>query len=233
MAAARAAFPLWRSKTWDERAAYLTKLADAVEANHDELRDLLVAETGKPFNTANMEMQFAIGHIRVTSTLRIPDETVEDTAERTAIVRYKPLGVAGAIIPWNWPMLLGVGKLGPGLMAGNVIIGKPSPFAPYTLSKVAELGSKIFPPGVFQSLTGSESLGPLFTMHPGIDKISFTGSTATGKKVAKAAGETMKRCTLELGGNDAAIVCDDADLAKVVPKVCSFSRSIRNHYHTF
>lgn len=221
VAAGRAAFPAWSSKSWDERATYVNKLADAIEANHDEIRDLLVAETGKPFNTANMEMQFAIGHLRVTSTLRIPDETVEDTAERTAIVRYRPLGVGVAIVPWNWPILLGIGKLGPGMMAGNTVIAKPSPFAPYTLLKIAELGSKVFPPGVLQALSGDESLGPRLTAHDGIDKISFTGSTATGKKVAKAAGETMKRVTLELGGNDAAIVCDDADLAKVVPKVCS------------
>ncbi|ROW04753.1 hypothetical protein VMCG_04835 [Cytospora schulzeri] len=223
VAAARAAFPAWRSLSWEERAVYVQKLADAMEANHDEIRDLLVAETGKPFNTANMEMQFAIGHLRVTAGLRIPDETVEDTAERTAIVRYRPLGVGCAIVPWNWPVLLGVGKLGPGMMAGNTVIAKPSPFAPYTLLKIAELGTKIFPPGVLQALSGDESLGPRLTAHAGIDKVSFTGSTATGKKVAKAAGETMKRVTLELGGNDAAIVCDDADLAKVVPKVASLA----------
>lgn len=219
--AARAAFPAWRSKTWDERSACVQKLADAIEANHDEIRDLLVNESGKAFSTANMEMQFAIGHLRVTSGLRIADETVEDTAERTAVVRYRPLGVGCAIVPWNWPLLLGVGKIGPGVMAGNSVIVKPSPYAPYTLLKVGELAAKIFPPGVIQVLSGDESLGPRLTLHPGINKVSFTGSTATGKKVAEACAKTVKRLTLELGGNDAAIVCDDADLAKVVPKVCS------------
>ncbi|KAG8163674.1 hypothetical protein KVR01_006971 [Diaporthe batatas] len=220
---AREAFPAWRSKSWDERGACVQKLADAIEANHDEIRDLLVNESGKAFNTANMEMQFAIGHLRVTAGLRIPDETVEDTAERTAIVRYRPLGVGCAIVPWNWPLLLGVGKIGPGVMAGNTVIVKPSPYAPYTLIKVCELASKIFPPGVIQVLSGDESLGPLLTLHPGINKVSFTGSTATGKKVAEACAKTVKRLTLELGGNDAAIVCDDADLAKVVPKVSTLA----------
>jgi acyl-CoA reductase-like NAD-dependent aldehyde dehydrogenase len=163
---ARAAFPAWRSKTWDERSACVSELADAIEANHDEIRDLLVNESGKAFNTANMEMQFAIGHLRVTAGLRIPDETVEDTAERTAVVRYRPLGVGCAIVPWNWPLLLGVGKIGPGVMAGNSVIVKPSPYAPYTLLKVGELAAKVFPPGVVQVLSGDESLGPRLTLHP-------------------------------------------------------------------
>lgn len=220
VAAARAAFPAWRSKSWDERASCLRKLADAIEANHDEIRDLLSKESGKALSTANMEMQFAMGHLRVTAGLRIPDETVEDTDERTAVVRYRPLGVGCAIVPWNWPLLLGVGKIGPGVMAGNTVIVKPSPYAPYTLIKVAELAAKMFPPGVIQVLSGDESLGPLLTLHPGVNKISFTGSTASGKKVAEACAKTVKRLTLELGGNDAAIVCDDADVAKVIPKVC-------------
>lgn len=220
---AREAFTAWRSKTWDERGACVQKLADAIEANHDEIRDLLVNESGKAFNTANMEMQFAIGHLRVTSGLRIPDETVEDTAERTAIVRYRPLGVGCAIVPWNWPLLLGVGKIGPGVMAGNTVVVKPSPYAPYTLIKIGELASKIFPPGVIQVLSGDETLGPRLTLHPGINKVSFTGSTAVGKKVAESCAKTVKRLTLELGGNDAAIVCEDADLAKVVPKVSTLA----------
>lgn len=219
VASATAAFPAWRALSWDERSAYLTKLADAIEANHDAFRDLLVAESGKPFNTANMEMQFAIGHLRVTTGLRLPDEKVVDEPGRTGVVRYRPIGVSCAIVPWNWPLLLGVGKIGPGVLAGNTLVVKPSPYAPYVLLKVGELAAKIFPPGVIQVLSGDESLGPLLTAHPGIAKVSFTGSTATGRKIAEVCGKTLKRVTLELGGNDAAIVCEDADLAKVVPKV--------------
>lgn len=117
--AGKAAFPAWRAKSWEERAGYLLKLADAVEANHDDFRDLNVAECGKAFQTAGMELGMALDHMRVTATLRIPDDIVEDTPERTAVVRYRPLGVGAAIVPWNWPMLLGVGKLGPAVMAGN------------------------------------------------------------------------------------------------------------------
>lgn len=219
VAAGRAAFPAWRALSWDERAGYLTKLADAVEANHDGLHDLLVSESGKAFNTAAIEMQLAIGHLRVTSGLRLPDEKVIDEPGRTGVVRYRPLGVACAIVPWNWPLALGVGKIGPSLLAGNTLVVKPSPYAPYVLLKIGELASKILPPGVLQVLSGDESLGPLLTAHPDIAKVSFTGSTNTGRKVAEVCGKSLKRFTLELGGNDAAIVCEDADLAKVVPGV--------------
>lgn len=222
VAAAAAAFPAWRALSWDERGSYLGKLADAVEANHDAFRDLLVDESGKAFNTAAMEMQLTIGHLRVTSGLRLPDEKVVDEPERTGVVRYRPLGVSCAIVPWNWPLALGTGKIGPSVLAGNTIIIKPSPYAPYVLLKLGELASKIFPPGVVQVLSGDESLGPRLTAHPGVAKVSFTGSTNTGRKVAEVCGKTLKRVTLELGGNDAAIVCEDADIAKVVPQVSLF-----------
>lgn len=117
-------------------------------------------------------------------------------------------------------MLLGAVKLVAALLVGNTFIWKPSPFSPYTALKVGELAAKIFPKGVFQVLSGEEDLGPMLTAHPGVAKISFTGSVATGKKVAAACAPTLKRFSLELGGNDAAIVCSDVDIAAVVPKVC-------------
>lgn len=219
VAAAAAAFPAWRALSWDERSTYLGKLADAIEANHDAFHNLLVDESGKAFNTAIIEMQLAIGHLRVTAGLRLPDEKVVDEPERTGVVRYRPLGVSCAIVPWNWPLALGIGKIGPSVLAGNTLIIKPSPYAPYVLLKLGELASHIFPPGVVQVLSGDESLGPRLTAHPGIAKVSFTGSTSTGRKIAEVCGKTLKRVTLELGGNDAAIVCEDADIAKVVPQV--------------
>lgn len=219
VAAAKTAFISWRALSWDERASYLTKLADAIEANFDVLRDIDVAETGKAFSTVNAEVGMTIAHLRSTATLRIADDVVEDTPERSAVVRYRPLGVGAAIIPWNWPLLLGLGKLGPGVLAGNTVIMKPSPFAPYTVLRIGELAAKIFPPGVVQVLSGDESLGPIITHHPDIAKVSFTGSTATGRKVGEVCGRLLKRVTLELGGNDAAIVCQDAVLEKVVPAV--------------
>ncbi|KAF3764032.1 aldehyde dehydrogenase [Cryphonectria parasitica EP155] len=219
VAAAKTAYPAWRSLSWDERGSYLLKLADAIEANHDDFRDLDIAETGKPFQHANFEMVLVLAHLRGTESLRIPDDVVEDTPEKTMLVRYRPLGVGAAIVPWNWPLLLGLGKIGPAVLAGNTIIVKPSPYAPYSLLRIGELAAKIFPPGIIQVLSGDESLGPLFTEHPGIAKVSFTGSIATGRKVAEACGRTLKRVTLELGGNDAAVICEDADLARTVPGV--------------
>lgn len=135
------------------------------------------------------------------------------------VIRHVPLGVGVGIVPWNFPMLLGAVKLVAALLVGNTFIWKPSPFSPYTALKVGELAAKIFPKGVFQVLSGEEDLGPMLTAHPGVAKISFTGSVATGKKVAAACAPTLKRFSLELGGNDAAIVCSDVDIAAVVPKV--------------
>lgn len=199
---------------------YINKLADALEAQQADFVDILIRESGKAAQTADTEMMYAIGHIRHTAThLRLPDEVVEDTPERSAVIKWKPLGVCCAIVPWNWPLLLGVGKIGPAILAGNTLIVKPSPFAPYTLLKLIEAAAGIFPPGVLQILSGDDGLGPMLTAHPDIVKISFTGSTATGKKVMETCAKTLKRVTLELGGNDAAIVCEDADLSKVVPKV--------------
>jgi acyl-CoA reductase-like NAD-dependent aldehyde dehydrogenase len=122
-------------------------------------------------------------------------------------------------VPWNFPLTLGIGKLLPALLAGNTFIWKSSPFSPYSALKLAEIGTKIFPPGVFQALSGEESLGPQLTAHPDVAKVSFTGSVATGKKIMAACAGTLKRVTLELGGNDAAIVCEDVDIDAVVAKV--------------
>lgn len=217
--AGQEAFSAWRERSYDERAEYLLRFADAIEANLDGFTELLGREAGKPMQAAAMEVGFALQHLRETAKLRIPEAVVEDSDERTASVRYVPLGVGVGIIPWNFPFLLGIGKLDAALLAGNTFIWKPSPFSPYTALKLGELGTKIFPPGVLQVLSGDDALGPLLTSHPSVAKVSFTGSTATGKKVMASCAATLKRLTLELGGNDAAIVWPDVDLARVVPKL--------------
>ena len=125
----------------------------------------------------------------------------------------------GAICPWNFPIILSMGKVIPALLTGCTIIAKPSPYTPYTTLKTIELAQDIFPPGVVQVLGGDDQLGPMLTAHPGIAKISFTGSIATGKKIMAACAPTLKRCTLELGGNDAAIVLPDVDVAKTAPEL--------------
>lgn len=150
--------------------------------------------------------------------LDIPEERVEDN-EKVITTRYMPLGVVGAICPWNFPLILSFGKIIPALLTGNTIIVKPSPFTPYTSLKAIELAQEIFPPGVVQVLGGDDKLGPWMTQHPGIAKISFTGSIATGKRIMAACATTLKRVTLELGGNDASVVLPDVDIEKTAPEL--------------
>lgn len=128
----------------------------------------------------------------------LTDEIIEDSAEKKIVVRHIPIGVGAGIVPWNFPHLLTVVKLAPALITGNVIIIKPSPFTPYCGLKLVELAQRFFPPGVVQALSGDDRLGPWLTAHPGVGKISFTGSSATGKKVMESASKTLKRVTLEL-----------------------------------
>jgi acyl-CoA reductase-like NAD-dependent aldehyde dehydrogenase len=166
-----------------------------------------------------METQGGIaGWIDWHNSLEIPEESMDD-GEKTITTRYTPLGVIGAICPWNFPILLAIGKIIPAVLTGNTIIVKPSPFTPYTTLKVIEIAQDIFPPGVIQAVGGDDYLGPMLTAHPGIAKISFTGSIATGKKIMAACAQTLKRVTLELGGNDASIVLPDVDIEKTAPEL--------------
>lgn len=130
--------------------------------------------------------------------MELKEEIVSEGSEKQTILRYTPLGVVVGIVPWNYPIHLACGKIGPAVMTGNPIIIKPSPFTPYCDLKLGELAQQFFPPGVVQVLSGGDDLGPMLTAHPGPDKISFTGSTFTGKKVMESASKTLKRVTLEL-----------------------------------
>ena len=161
----------------------------------------------------------ATSWLKAFSQMNLPEEVIEENDERKVINRYTPLGVCCGIIPWNYPMLLMCGKVAPALSTGNTILIKPSPFTPYCDLKLGELARKFFPPGVVQVLSGGDDLGPMLTAHPDIDKISFTGSIPTGKKVMESCAKTLKRITLELGGNDPAIICEDVDIEKIIPKV--------------
>lgn len=229
---AREAFPAWRDLSYDERAQLLLKLADGIETNQKGFLELLIKESGKPAQMARIEVAMSITMLRETAKLRLPDEVIEDTDERSIAIRYVPLGVGCGIVPWNSPLILGIGKVGSALLTGNVFIWKSSPSTPYIGLKVAELAARIFPPGVLQALSGGDDLGSMLTEHLGIDKISFTGSISTGKKVMESCSRTLKRVTLELGGNDPAIIYDDVDLEKVVPKVrsCTLPISFRPRF---
>ncbi|GKU22160.1 unnamed protein product [Fusarium langsethiae] len=208
---------------WEERRQKLFAWADAVEAQKKEFAELLTSEQGKPVAQANGEADAAVAWIKGQASLDLTEEVVEDSDTRKVITRYTPLGIVAAIVPWNFPLMLAAAKIAPALLTGNVIIVKPSPFTPYCGLKLVELAQQFFPPGVVQSLSGDDNLGPWITSHPGIDKISFTGSTHTGKLVMQSAAKTLKRVTLELGGNDAAVVFPDVDIDAVAEKVSALA----------
>lgn len=147
---------------------------------------------------ASAEFQAAVGCLKGMAQLELKSEVLEETEERQVIMRYTPLGLAVGIVPWNFPLMLACMKLAPAVMTGNTILIKPSPFTPYCGLKLIELAQKYLPPGVVQILSGDDNLGPWLTSHPGPAKISFTGSSFTGKKVMESASKTLKRVTLEL-----------------------------------
>ncbi|KAL8732280.1 MAG: hypothetical protein Q9166_002852 [cf. Caloplaca sp. 2 TL-2023] len=223
VSAARAAFKSWSKISHEERAQKLVEYTDAIDSYKDDFAKLLTMEQGKPLAQAYQEVGMATSWLRAFSTMKIPEEVVEENEDRQIIHRHVPLGVVGGIIPWNYPILLAVGKIAPALITANTIIIKPSPYAPYCNLKLVELATQIFPPGVVQALSGEEDLGPMFTTHPDIDKIAFTGSIATGKKVMASCAPTLKRVTLELGGNDPCIICEDVDIEAIIPKLAILS----------
>ena len=204
VAAARSAFPAWKALGFAERARLIARFAAALDAERDPLARLLTQEQGKPLGQSRDEIARGAALSVGMTKIGISSEVILDNAERYVELRYQPLGVAGIITPWNAPVNLAIGPLTSALYTGNCAIIKPSPFTPLTTLRIGEILRDIFPSGVINVLAGGDELGALLTAHPGIDKISFTGSVATGKKVMASAAGTLKRVTLELGGNDAA-----------------------------
>ncbi len=217
--AAARAFKTWSQSSHETRKKALEDIAGVLEANAEEFMALLTAEQGKPRAGAEWEVMGAALWCREMAKHRLVNETLEDSAARKVYTRFTPLGVVGAITPWNFPLLLAVWKIAPALMSGNCIIVKPSPFTPLCTLKLGELCRRCLPPGVFSVVTGGDELGKWITSHPGIAKIAFTGSTETGKHVMRSAAGNLKRLTLELGGNDPAIVLADVDPKQVAPKL--------------
>ncbi len=215
VAAARRAYPAWRAKPHAERQQALRDISAVLAEHAEELADLLTAEQGKPRADALGEIQATAWWIAQDAERDLPVTVTDEMPGQRSITRHVPLGVVGAIVPWNFPVLLGVWKIGPALLAGNTMVLKPSPFTPLATLRLGELLRPLLPPGVLNMVTGGDALGPWMTEHPGIDKISFTGSTATGRRVMASAAVNLKRLTLELGGNDAAIVLDDADVEAI------------------
>lgn len=223
VAAAKAAFPSWSQTSDEERTTLLHQLAAAIEANMPELMQLVTKETGKPLAGLNgigagMEVGGSIAWTQYTAELQLPVDVIEDEASRVTVTR-KPLGVVASITPWNWPLLIAIWHVAPALRAGNTVVIKPSPLTPTATLRFVELASEIFPPGVINVVTGEGEVGAALTSHPDVNKIIFTGSTATGKRIMQSASAHLARVTLELGGNDAGIVLPDVDLDEVVPKL--------------
>jgi len=219
VAAARAAYPAWAATPLGERRKYIVEMADVIEANASELAHILTSEQGKPLTDATAEVMGMAGFFRYLASLDLPMKVIEDSGDRRVEAHRRPLGVVGCIIPWNYPLLILGFKLPPALLAGNTLVVKPAPTTPLSTLRFAELVQGILPKGVLNVITDANDLGDVMTKHPDIRKISFTGSTATGQKVMTSAAATLKRITLELGGNDASIVLDDVDPKKVAPGI--------------
>jgi acyl-CoA reductase-like NAD-dependent aldehyde dehydrogenase len=231
VAAARAAFPAWAAIPIERRASLIEAIADAVEARKDEFAELLSSEQGKPRHSgAAGEIAGGLIWARATAKLRPAVDVIKDDETVLIEVHRKPLGVVASITPWNHPVMIALWHVIPALLTGNTVVIKPSSFTPLSTLLLVEVANGILPPGVFNSVAGEGGLGRAMTGHPGIDKIVFTGSTPTGRNIMANAAGNLKRLTLELGGNDAAIVLPDADVDKIAAKI--FAKSFGNSGQT-
>ena len=219
VAAAKRAFPAWSATPIEQRAALVARIADALEARAGEFASLLTSEQGKPTNQAMYEIMGSVFTLRAFTAMRLEPRTLKNEGGNSVIEHRTPLGVVAAITPWNFPVVLLMNKLGPALVAGNTVVAKPAPTTPLTTLLFGEICQEILPPGVVNIFCDQNDLGSKLTTHPDVAKVAFTGSTATGRKVMAAAADGLKRVTLELGGNDAAIVLDDVDTKQIAQKV--------------
>ncbi len=210
--AAARAFPSWSRTPWDVRKAAVGRLIETLSEHVDELATLLAAEGGRSIGMAEWEIKW-ITDLYGPSLLatELTEESWVEERVGQVVKRYVPLGVVCAISPWNLPFLLSFLKVLPALLVGDTVVLKPSPFTPLTVLRAADHIRELLPPGVLNVVTGGDRLGPWMTAHPGFNKIAFTGSTQTGRRVLGSAAETLKHVTLELGGNDPGIVLPDAD----------------------
>jgi acyl-CoA reductase-like NAD-dependent aldehyde dehydrogenase len=210
--AAKAAFPRWSSKTWNERRDLLASAMEHLKTHTDELCTILTAENGRPYTMAQFEITWILETYAPTLLqMDLPDSTWNETGVGQITKRHVPLGVVAAISPWNLPFWLSFTKVLPALLTGNTVVLKPAVFTPLTVLRAADYIREILPPGALNVISGGDDLGPWMTSHPDFQKVSFTGSSETGRKVFASAAATLKHLTLELGGNDPGIVLPDAD----------------------
>jgi acyl-CoA reductase-like NAD-dependent aldehyde dehydrogenase len=226
VAAARAAFPAWSSTPDADRKGLVHALAGLLEANMPALMELVTKETGKPLGGLNgvgagMEVGGSIAWTHVTADLELPVEVIQDNDDARIEVHRKPLGVVASITPWNWPLMIAIWHVMPALRAGNTVVIKPSELTPVATLRFVELANTILPAGVLNVVSAERNsgVGEAIAKHPDINKIVFTGSTPTGRRIMESAAGNLKRLTLELGGNDAGIVLPDVDPKQVASKL--------------
>ncbi|MCG7359790.1 aldehyde dehydrogenase family protein [Roseomonas sp. ACRSG] len=217
--AAKNAQPGWEALSWRTRADMLKAIADRIEARRSDFADAMVAEQGKPHREAAAETAYAIAFIRHFASLNLPERLLSVPGSGRVELRHRALGVVLGISPWNFPLLIPAAKIAPALLAGNTMVMKPAPTTPIMTLMLGEIAASVLPPGVLNVITDQNDLGGLLTSHPDIAKVTFTGSTATGRKIMASAAPTLKRLTLELGGNDAAIVLGDVDVQQMAERI--------------
>jgi acyl-CoA reductase-like NAD-dependent aldehyde dehydrogenase len=211
----------WGALSMAQRGAALSAGLDQVEPHAGELAELLTREQGKPIAMSQYEVESAIAHMRYFASVELGSTHIPQ-AKHDATVFHRPMGVVAGIVPWNFPINMYAWKVGPGLMAGNGVLLKPAPTTPLSSVRFTQLLQGALPKGILQAITGGNDLGAAVVSHPGIAKIAFTGSTATGVKIMRSAADSLKRLTLELGGNDPAIILPDSDLEEIAAKIFNF-----------
>jgi acyl-CoA reductase-like NAD-dependent aldehyde dehydrogenase len=216
--AAARAFPAWARDEGRRRAA-LRAMADALAARVDEVATLLTAEQGKPLKAAAAEVSIVVDSLRWYAELDTASEVLRDDEGARVELRRRPIGVVAAIVPWNFPLALAGYKLAPALLAGNTVVIKPAPTTPLSTLLVGTVFAEHLPPGVLNVISGPDPLGARLVEHPGVQKVSFTGSVQSGRSVARQAAGDLKRLTLELGGNDPAVLLDDVDVEGAVRRI--------------
>jgi phenylacetaldehyde dehydrogenase len=209
--------PLWAALTDGERVAYLNRAADNIEAHAEELAYAIVREQGKTISGigARYEIQGCVGWLRATAATPLPKEVLVDDGTTYAEMRYRPIGVVGAITPWNWPLIIATWQIAPSLRMGNTVVQKPSEYTTLCALALIDVLNEVLPDGVLVSVTGKGDVGDALVRDKRIGKVMFTGSVKTGMKVVQASAGNLSRLTLELGGNDAGVVLPDADPEKI------------------
>ena len=217
IARAKAAQPAWEALGHAKRIELLLAAADAIDANAEGLAYLLSREQGKPLNgpNARFEVGAASTWLRTNAHTELPVQVLVDDETMYAELVYKAAGVVGAIGPWNWPLMITMWQIGPSLRMGNTVVVKPSEYTPLSVLAMLAVMNDVLPADVLIGVSGDREVGARLSSHPDIDKIMFTGSTATGRRIIESSAGNLARLTLELGGNDAGIVLPGTDVAAV------------------